>query len=115
MPHFHDSIKQLQKTNGEIRKLIPEVFDGFARTNHAAYADGALSGSTKQLMALAVAMAEGCGGCIASHARGAARKGATPQEVAETIGVAIQMKGGPGTVYGPVAWEAYHEFKERYG
>lgn len=115
MAHYHESLKELQKTNREIRALIPEVFDGFATTHRAAYTDGALTASTKELMAIAVAIAEGCEGCIASHARGAARKGATPEEVAETIGVAIQMKGGPGTVYGPMAWDAYQEFKERYG
>ena len=40
---------------------------------------------------------------------------ATEQEFAEALGVAIQMNGGPGTVYAPKAWDAYKEFKERYG
>ena len=42
--------------------------------------------------------------------RGAARYGATPEEVAETIAVTMAMEGGPATVYGPRAWEAYQEF-----
>ena len=45
----------------------------------------------------------------------AVRHGATEQEFAEALGVAIQMNGGPGTVYAPKAWAAYQEFKERYG
>ena len=44
---------------------------------------------------------------------GAARAGATPEEVAETIGVNIQMGGGPATIYGPRAWQAYKEFADR--
>lgn len=53
--------------------------------------------------ALDISIATHCDGCIASHARGAALAGATPEQVAETIGVAILMAGGPGTVYGPRA------------
>jgi alkylhydroperoxidase/carboxymuconolactone decarboxylase family protein YurZ len=51
-----------------------------------------------------------CDGCIASHARAAARRGATSQEVAEAMGVAILMNGGPATVWGPRAYAAYEEF-----
>ena len=35
--------------------------------------------------------------------------------MAETIGVAIQMGGGPASIYGPQAWDSFKEFKERYG
>jgi hypothetical protein len=31
------------------------------------------------------------------------------------LSVTILMNGGPGTVYAPLAWEAFKEFKERYG
>ncbi len=94
--------------------MIPEVYEGFAKMHHAAYTDGALPGVVKELIAMAIAIVEGCEGCIASHARGAARKGATPEQVAEMIGVAIQMQGGPATVHGPKAWRAFSEFRERY-
>ena len=36
--------------------------------------------------------------------------GMTYQEIAETIGVAISMNGGPGTVYGPRALAAFRDF-----
>ena len=68
----------------------------------------------KELIALAIAVADRCDGCIASHARGAVRTGATPEEVAETLGVTIMMGGGPSTVYAPRAWAAYLEFKEAH-
>ena len=67
---------------------------------------------TKELIALAIATSEHCDGCMASHARGAARAGATEAEVAETLGVCIQMMGGPGTVYAPRAFAAFREFAE---
>ena len=61
-------------------------------------------------MALAIAITRECDGCIAAHGRGAARRGATREEVVEMIGVAIAMNGGPGTVWGPRALAAYQEF-----
>lgn len=97
-----------------LRKAIPEVYDGFKALNAAAFAEGALDTKTKELIALAIATSEHCDGCMASHARGAARAGATEAEVAETLGVCIQMMGGPGTVYAPRAFAAFREFAEFY-
>ena len=73
-------------------------------------ADGALTAKTKELIALAISITRECDGCIAAHARGAARQGATADEVTEMIGVAISMNGGPGTVWGPWALAAFREF-----
>ena len=78
----------------------------------AAMTERALPLKVKELIALAVAVTKQCDGCIASHGRGAASTGSTPEEVAETLGVAIMMNGGPGTTYAPRAWEAYQEFSE---
>jgi len=97
-----------------LRKAIPEVYEGFNSLHSAAYADGALDRKTKELIALAIATSEHCDGCIASHARGAAKAGATEAEVAEALGVCIQMMGGPGTVYAPRAFAAFREFAETY-
>jgi AhpD family alkylhydroperoxidase len=63
----------------------------------------------KELIALSIAITRECDGCIAAHARGAARQGATQAEVAEAIGVAVMMNGGPGTVWGPRALVAFQE------
>ena len=76
----------------------------------AAVADGVLPGRVKELMALAIAVVKGCDGCIAYHAKAAARAGATRDEVAETISVTLLMDGGTATVYGPRAWAAFEEF-----
>ncbi|MFM7685521.1 MAG: carboxymuconolactone decarboxylase family protein [Actinomycetota bacterium] len=96
----------------ELRHEIPAVLKGFAELHHAAMADGALDRKTKELIALAIAISHRCDGCIASHARAAAKAGASRAEVAEAIGVSILMNGGPGTVYGPRALDAYDDFAE---
>ncbi|MCZ3389893.1 MAG: carboxymuconolactone decarboxylase family protein [Actinomycetia bacterium] len=97
-----------------LRKAIPEVYEGFNALHSAAYTDGALDRKTKELIALALATSDHCDGCIASHARGAAKAGASEAEVAEALGVCIQMMGGPGTVYAPRAFAAFREFAETY-
>ena len=60
-----------------LRSEIPDVYDGFPELHDAAFADGALDRKTKELIALAIATAQHCDGCMASHARSAARSGAT--------------------------------------
>ena len=111
MGHWHDVSAELRGPGRDLRDHIPGVYRGFAEMHTAAVREGALSVRVKELIALAIAVAEQCDGCIASHARGAVRTGATPEEVAETLGVSIMMAGGPGTVYAPRAWEAYQEFR----
>jgi len=64
----------------------------------------------KEAAALAIAVAKRCDGCIAYHAKAAARAGATPTEVAEMLAVALLMDGGTASVYAPRAWEAFVEF-----
>ncbi len=72
--------------------------------------DGALPRQVKELVALAIAVAKRCDGCIAYHAKAAALAGATRQEAAEALGVALLMDGGTASVYGPRALAAFDEF-----
>jgi AhpD family alkylhydroperoxidase len=104
---------ELREPVRALRRAIPAVFEGYRQMHAAAYAAGSLDQKTKELIALALAVSQECDGCIASHARGAVRTGATEEEVAEAIGVAIAMNGGPGTVYGPRAFAAFREFLEQ--
>lgn len=114
MGNGRDVLEELREPAGKLRALIPEVYAGFSAMGKAATAPGALDTRTKELIALALGVAQRCDGCIATHARAAARAGATQQEVAEAIGVAIQLGGGPSTVYGPRAFDAFLEFEEYF-
>lgn len=110
MSHGKHVLEELRPLSQELRNLIPEVYTGLARTSKAAFGPGALDSKTKELIALAIAVVKRCDGCIAAHARGAARAGATSQEVAEAVGVTFAMEGGPATVYGPRALSAFMDF-----
>jgi AhpD family alkylhydroperoxidase len=95
-----------------LRKAIPDVYAGYSTFGAAAMAPGTLDAKTKELIALGISVTLHCDGCIASHARGASKAGASRDEVAEALGVAMLLNGGPGTVYGPRAYDAFCEFAD---
>ena len=103
-------LDELRPLHRELRHAIPDVYKGFGEFHHAAFAAGDLDVKTKELMAFAIGVIQRCDGCIASHAEGAARAGATRQEAADAFGVAMLMHGGPATIYGPRAYAAFCEF-----
>lgn len=108
--HNHDILNDLRPQHRALKQEIPDVYRAFNELGAAAMAEGALPTRVKELMAMIIGVVHGCDGCIASHARGAARAGATTTEAAEAIGVAIMMHGGPATVYGARAYAAFVEF-----
>jgi AhpD family alkylhydroperoxidase len=109
----HETAKELREPARKLRDEIPGVLAGYAEMQRAAMADGALPVKVKELIALAIAATRECDGCLAAHARGAARAKASEAEVAEAMGVVIMMNGGPGTVWGPRAAAAHREFTQQ--
>ena len=109
-PHGRQVLDDLSPLHRRLRRAVPEVYAGFGELHRSAFAPGALDTRTKELIAMAIAVVEGCDGCIASHAQAAAKAGATRQEAAEAIGVTFLMHGGPATIHGPRAYDAFCEF-----
>jgi len=107
---YRQVISDLAGPTRELLDAAPEAWAGFGDLHKAAVADGALPPHIKELMALAIAVVKQCDGCIAYHAKAAARRGATGEEVAEALSVALLMDGGTASVYGPRAWEAFQQF-----
>jgi AhpD family alkylhydroperoxidase len=110
--HYHDVLDDLNPQHRALRKMIPDVYRGFGEMSRAALGPKALDSKTKELIALAIGIVAGCDGCIASHAQGAFRAGASKEEAAEAIGVSILMHGGPATIYGARAYDAFCEFAD---
>jgi AhpD family alkylhydroperoxidase len=108
--HHHQVLNELNPQGRALRQMIPEVFSGYQEMSTAALSSGALERKIKELMAMAIGVAVRCDGCIAAHARGAVLAGASKEEAAEAISVSILMQGGPATVYGARAYDAFCEF-----
>jgi AhpD family alkylhydroperoxidase len=110
MARYGEVIDELKEPTRSLREMIPETWGEFGELHTHAVADGVLPARIKELMALTMAVVKQCDGCIAYHAKAAARRGATAEEVAEALGVALLMDGGTASVYGPRAWDACLEF-----
>jgi AhpD family alkylhydroperoxidase len=110
MAHAHEILDELREPGRVLRRQIPDVYATFGALDRAVMAEGALSVRHKELIALAIGATRECDACIASHAQGAARAGASETEVAEAMGVVILMNGGPGTMWGPRALAAFREY-----
>jgi AhpD family alkylhydroperoxidase len=109
-PEYFD---HLRERSIKLRHELPGVMSGFAETYRQALAEGVLSTRAKELIALGIAIAVRCDGCIAAHVHDARRAGASRQEIVETIGVAVLMGGGPATMAGAEALEALDQFDAR--
>jgi len=94
----------------EVRGGAPDVMKAFSGIAQAALKADALDTRTKELIALGIAVAIRCDGCIAFHAEAAVKHGATREEVMETMGMAVYMGAGPSVMYAAQAVEAYDQF-----
>lgn len=103
--------KHLEERLTQLGQEIPGPMSGFAHLHKKVVEDGALSGKMKELMALAISIVVHCEGCIAYHVHDSVAAGATRQELMETIGVALMMGGGPGSIYAVHAMDAIEQFQ----
>ena len=108
-------LQDLREPTSSLRRAIPDAWSGFVGLHGAAMAPGELSTAQKEATALAISVVKRCDGCIAYHARAAARAGATQGQIAELLGVALLMDGGTASVYAPRAWEAFLEMSASEG
>ncbi|CAA6604335.1 putative carboxymuconolactone decarboxylase family protein [Rhodospirillaceae bacterium LM-1] len=102
--------KDLSLAMREVRAGVPDVAKAFSELAKTATATGALDPKAKELIAVAIAVAVRCDGCIAFHVKAAFDLGATREEIMETVGMSIYMGGGPSFIYGSQAVEAYDQF-----
>jgi AhpD family alkylhydroperoxidase len=86
----------------------PAVMQRFWERAQAVMQPGALDAKTKELIYLAVSVANGCHYCSASHAALAGKKGATEAELAEMVEiVGLALEGNSyATFYGQPVDEA---------
>lgn len=92
---------------GELNQLSPDTVAGYMTASHAGTKTGHLDEKTRQMISLAVAVTTRCDGCISVHSKAAADAGATREEVAEALGVAVAMNAGAALVYSTHVLDAF--------
>lgn len=97
---------QLMTGIGELKQLSPDSVNGYMTASGAGANTNHLDAKTRQLISLAVAVTTRCDGCIAVHSAEAVKEGATREEIAEALGVAIAMNTGAALVYSVRALDA---------
>lgn len=113
MKNYPKHYEALVTSMRELGADIPDTMTAFSQLHKSGIAEGALSQTTKELIALGIAITVRCDGCIAFHVHDALKSGANREAIVETIGVAILMGGGPSVVYGCEALEALKQFEEK--
>lgn len=81
------------------------------------HAEGArtaqLTEKTRELICIAVAVTTRCDACIGNHVKKAIKAGATREEIAEALSVAVAMNAGAALAFSGRALDAYEAFSEQ--
>ena len=107
---YPDLTNAISKQIANLRKDIPETMKGFSGMAQGACAPGALDEKTKELVAMGIAIALRCDGCIGFHTKTLVKLGTSRQEFEEMLAVAIYMGGGPSLMYAAQALDAWEQF-----
>ncbi|WP_321490184.1 carboxymuconolactone decarboxylase family protein [uncultured Hyphomonas sp.] len=92
---------------GDFGKITPDTTRGYAMLGGAGAKTSHLDAKTRELIALACAVTLRCDGCITVHSNAASAQGATREEIAEALGVAISLNAGAALVYSTRAMDAF--------
>ncbi len=106
---FPDLIDGLNADIAKLRAGASESMRGFSALAREALKPGALDVKSKELIAIGIAIATRCDGCVGFHVKAALKAGATREEVLETLSMAIYMGAGPSMIYAAEALRAFDE------
>ncbi|SFK91200.1 alkylhydroperoxidase AhpD family core domain-containing protein [Falsiroseomonas stagni DSM 19981] len=89
----------LRERGKELGQIHPELMKGFGALSRGASSTKHIDAKTREFIALAVAVTTRCQGCIDAHVRKAKALGATKEEIAEALGVAVALNAGAALTY----------------
>jgi AhpD family alkylhydroperoxidase len=109
---FNEITQGVNNQLAKMRKEMPDFMSGFSALSQAATKEGVLDKKTKELIAMALAVANHCPGCIGFHSQTLIKLKASREELMETLAMAVYMGGGPSLMYAAEALEAFEEFSD---
>jgi AhpD family alkylhydroperoxidase len=99
MMDWNEYRKEVGARIGDLMKVSPDTVRGHQTLSAANSKTSKLGEKARQLISLAVAVTTRCDGCIVVHTDAALKAGATKEEIAEALGVAVAMNAGAALVY----------------
>jgi len=97
---------ELTKSIPEFAKLSSDSLKGYQALSSANSENSLLGEKIRQLISIAVAATTRCDGCITFHTEAALKAGASKEEIAEALGVAVAMNAGAALIYSLRAMDA---------
>ncbi|MCJ2182513.1 carboxymuconolactone decarboxylase family protein [Novosphingobium sp. 1949] len=98
---------------GVVQNLVegttPDFNKAFRGLQQAVFVENTLTVATKELIAVALAVAARCDGCIVYHVKAAIAAGCTRDELGDALSVAVMMGGGPSHYYSGRAMDAFNQ------
>ena len=107
---YTDITQGISAELAKLRTEMPDTLRGFSAMAKGATQDGALDKKTKELIAIALSVAMRCDPCIGFHAQTLVQLGGTRAELADALGMAVYMGGGPSLMYAAKTSAAFDEF-----
>jgi len=78
-----------------LERKQPHVAEAFGKLFQASFREGVLPRKVKELIAMCMSLAVNCPECAKGHVEQAIKNGATEDEIAEALAVALIFVGGP--------------------
>jgi len=97
------------KSAQKLAELQPELFEKFVEFERVVYQPGKLSTKVKELMAVGITHVTQCDACIGYHTHKAKEAGATDEEIAEAVFVAMELLAGAAIGHFPASARAMHQ------
>ena len=112
-----DEVKQFIEDFGksmvQMKAQTPDLVGGFGGLFAKVMKAGALEVVQKELIALAIGLAQRCKPCINLHVQKCLQAGASREQVLEAASVAVMMQGGPAYTHVPEVIKALDELETK--
>ncbi|WP_394238188.1 carboxymuconolactone decarboxylase family protein [Niallia oryzisoli] len=86
--------KEYIRNLSQLKGLVPEQMQSYRDFSAAVFSEGVLSKREKELIAVAITHVTECPYCIDFHTKAAKKAGATLEELAESVFVAVAVEAG---------------------
>ena len=97
----------------KFESLVPELHKPWTEYKEEVFKEGLISVKDKQLIAVSCAHITGCDHCIRERVKLAKAEGATDEEIAESIYIAVRLAMGQPYAFSSIALENYDLMKAK--
>jgi len=105
-------LESIKNRSRALVKTVNEPMKSFGLLSKTVKEGGVLGVKEKEFVALGISVAVRCEDCIAFHVDALMKAGATREELADVLAMAIQMGGGPSVMYAGKALDCWDQLAQ---